>query len=106
MLDSIKRQVTQHLMSVQIRSQAEVEEAERRAEEAAQALKNVQYHHADYDEALAQAAGGGRGGRAAPSTRRPSPSCAAARRSAATTLPVRVGQEVQELPRQARLTPD
>ncbi len=55
MLDSIKRQVTQHLMSVQIRSQAEVEEAERRAEEAAQALKNVQYHHADYDEALAQA---------------------------------------------------
>jgi preprotein translocase subunit SecA len=56
MLDSIKRQVTQHLMAVQIRSQAEVEEAERRAEEAAQALKNVQYHHADPDEALAQAA--------------------------------------------------
>jgi preprotein translocase subunit SecA len=56
MLDSIKRQVTQHLMAVQIRSQAEVEEAERRAEEAAQAVKNVQYHHADPDEALAQAA--------------------------------------------------
>ncbi|MBL0143395.1 MAG: preprotein translocase subunit SecA [Betaproteobacteria bacterium] len=55
MLDSIKRQVTQHLMAVQIRSQAEVEEAERRAEEAAQAVKNVQYHHADYDEALARA---------------------------------------------------
>jgi len=55
MLDSIKRQVTQHLMAVQIRSQAEVEEAERRAEEAAQAVKNVQYHHADYEEALAQA---------------------------------------------------
>ncbi|MBK6981481.1 MAG: preprotein translocase subunit SecA [Betaproteobacteria bacterium] len=53
MLDSIKRQVTQHLMAVQIRSQAEVEEAERRAEEAAQAVKNVRYHHADYDEALA-----------------------------------------------------
>jgi preprotein translocase subunit SecA len=57
MLDSIKRQVTQHLMAVQIRSQAEVEEAERRAEEAAQAVKNVQYHHADYDEALASQAG-------------------------------------------------
>ncbi|HEX4943159.1 MAG TPA: preprotein translocase subunit SecA [Usitatibacteraceae bacterium] len=55
MLDSIKRQVTQHLMAVQIRSQAEVEEAERKAEEAAQAVKNVQYVHADYDEALAQA---------------------------------------------------
>jgi preprotein translocase subunit SecA len=60
MLDSIKRQVTQHLLAVQIRSQAEVEEAERRAEEAAQAVKNVQYHHADYDQALAaEAAEGG-----------------------------------------------
>jgi len=66
MLDSIKRQVTQHLMAVQIRSQAEVEEAERRAEEAAQALKNVQYHHADYNEALAQeASGAGEGAEAA-----------------------------------------
>ncbi|HQZ45234.1 MAG TPA: SEC-C metal-binding domain-containing protein, partial [Usitatibacteraceae bacterium] len=64
--DSIKRQVTQHLMAVQIRSQAEVEEAERRAEEAAQALKNVQYHHADYNEALAQeASGAGEGAEAA-----------------------------------------
>jgi preprotein translocase subunit SecA len=62
MLDSIKREVTQHLMAVQIRSQEQVEEAERRAEEAAQAVKNVQYHHADYDEALAQApAAGGEG---------------------------------------------
>jgi preprotein translocase subunit SecA len=60
MLDSIKRQVTQHLLAVQIRSQAEVEEAERRAEEAAQAVKNVQYHHADYEQALAgEAAEGG-----------------------------------------------
>ena len=55
MLDSIKREVTQHLMAVQIRSQEQVEEAERKAEEAAQAVKNVQYHHADYDQALARA---------------------------------------------------
>jgi preprotein translocase subunit SecA len=55
MLDSIKREVTQHLMAVQIRSQEQVEEAERKAEEAAQAVKNVQYHHADYEQALAQA---------------------------------------------------
>jgi len=48
MLDSIKREVTRHLMAVQVRSQAEVEEAERRAEEAARALKNVQYQHADF----------------------------------------------------------
>ncbi|MCW5593486.1 MAG: SEC-C domain-containing protein, partial [Burkholderiales bacterium] len=59
MLDSIKRQVTQHMMAVQIRSQAEVEEAERRAEEAAQAVRNVQYHHADPDQALAQSAAEG-----------------------------------------------
>jgi len=64
MLDSIKREVTQHLMAVQIRSQEQVEEAERKAEEAAQAVKNVQYHHADYDQALAaspegEAAAGG-----------------------------------------------
>ncbi|MEO5694286.1 MAG: preprotein translocase subunit SecA [Usitatibacter sp.] len=59
MLDSIKREVTRHLMAVQVRSQQEVEEAERRAEEAAHALKNVQYQHADFqpgvgDEAAEQ----------------------------------------------------
>jgi preprotein translocase subunit SecA len=48
MLDSIKREVTKHLMAVQIRSQEQVEEAERRAEEAARALKNIQYQHADF----------------------------------------------------------
>ncbi|MBC8023120.1 MAG: preprotein translocase subunit SecA [Burkholderiales bacterium] len=47
MLDSIKREVTRHLLAVQVRSQEEVEEAERRAEEAARALKNVQYKHED-----------------------------------------------------------
>jgi preprotein translocase subunit SecA len=47
MLDSIKREVTRHLMAVQVRSQEEVEEAERRAEEAARALKNIQYQHPD-----------------------------------------------------------
>ena len=57
MLDSIKREVTQHLMAVQIRSQEQVQEAERKAEEAAAALKNVQYHHADFNEAAAQADG-------------------------------------------------
>src|SRR6185369_15574983 len=34
MLDSIKREVTRHLLAVQVRSREEVEEAERRAEEA------------------------------------------------------------------------
>ena len=51
MLDSIKRDVTQTLMNVQIRSEADVAAAE-----APHAPENVQYHHADYEEALAQPA--------------------------------------------------
>ncbi len=49
MLDAIKREVTQVLMTVQVRSEADVESVE-----AAPAPENVQYHHADYDEALEQ----------------------------------------------------
>jgi preprotein translocase subunit SecA len=52
MLDAIKREVTQVLMTVQVRSEHDVE-----AVEAAPAPENVQYHHADYDEALAPSAG-------------------------------------------------
>jgi len=48
MLDSIKREVTRHLMAVQIRTQEQIQEAERQAEEAARAVKNVQYRHADF----------------------------------------------------------
>jgi len=72
MLDSIKREVTRHLMAVQVRSQQEVEEAERRAEEAARALKNVQYQHADFhpgvgdDASEPEPAGGGVAVAAAP----------------------------------------
>jgi len=51
MLDSIKRDVTQTLMNVQIRSEADVAAAE-----APHVPENVQYHHADYEEALAQPA--------------------------------------------------
>ena len=49
MLDVIKREVTQVLMTVQVRSQEEVVPVE-----PAPQAENVQYHHADYDEALAQ----------------------------------------------------
>ena len=48
MLDAIKRDVTQTLMNVQIRSEADVAAAE-----VPHAPENVQYHHADYEEALA-----------------------------------------------------
>jgi preprotein translocase subunit SecA len=54
MLDSIKREVSRHLLAVQVRSEEEVREAERKAEEAAHALKNVQYQHADFGQALAE----------------------------------------------------
>ena len=54
MLDGIKRQVTQILINVQVRNESEVAAAEKAAEEAAaHAAQNVQYHHADYDQALA-----------------------------------------------------
>jgi preprotein translocase subunit SecA len=56
MLDSIKREVTRHLLAVQVRSEEEVREAERRAEEAAHALKNVQYQHPEIGQAAADEA--------------------------------------------------
>ena len=49
MLGTISREVTQITLTVQIRSEADVEAVE--PQEAP--VSNVQYHHADYDEALA-----------------------------------------------------
>jgi preprotein translocase subunit SecA len=54
LLDTVKREVTQVTMMVQIRSEADVEAVEKPAE-----LENVRYQHADYDEALANDAGEG-----------------------------------------------
>ncbi|MBS0354861.1 MAG: preprotein translocase subunit SecA [Proteobacteria bacterium] len=48
LLQVVRTEVTKLLMTVQIRSEAQLEEAEAPPE-----LENVQYHHADYDEALA-----------------------------------------------------
>ncbi len=47
MLEAIKRDVTQTLMNVQIRSEADVAAAE-----VPHTPENVQYHHSDYEEAL------------------------------------------------------
>jgi preprotein translocase subunit SecA len=56
MLDVVKREVTQILVRVQVATQEQVEAAERAAEEAAaRAVQNVQYHHADTEQALAEA---------------------------------------------------
>ncbi|MDE2422783.1 MAG: preprotein translocase subunit SecA [Betaproteobacteria bacterium] len=52
MLDGIKRDVTQLLCRVEVSMQSEVEKAVEQ-EAQAQQLSNVQYHHADYDDALA-----------------------------------------------------
>jgi len=48
MLESIRTDVTQNLLTVQIRSEADIE-----AVEAPVALENVRYQHANFDEALA-----------------------------------------------------
>ena len=48
LLQSVRVEVTRLLMTVQIRNDSALEEADTRAD-----VDNVQYHHADYDEALA-----------------------------------------------------
>jgi preprotein translocase subunit SecA len=52
LLEIVKREVTQVLMRIQVRTEQEVQQAEEHVPE----VKNVQYHHADYEEALAAAA--------------------------------------------------
>jgi preprotein translocase subunit SecA len=47
LLDTIRREVTRVLVTVQIRSQSDVEETAPQSD-----VENVQYHHAGYDEAL------------------------------------------------------
>ncbi|ABE50501.1 preprotein translocase subunit SecA [Methylobacillus flagellatus] len=50
MLDTVKREVTQVTMLVKVQSEADVEAVEKHPE-----LENVQYQHADFDEALGNA---------------------------------------------------
>jgi preprotein translocase subunit SecA len=47
LLDTVKREVTQVTMLVQVKTEADVEAVDKPAE-----IENVQYQHADYDEAL------------------------------------------------------
>jgi preprotein translocase subunit SecA len=51
LLNTVRQEVTRLLVTVEIRSEAQIEEAEQQHPQ----LENVQYHHADYDEALAAA---------------------------------------------------
>ena len=66
MLESVKSEVTQVLMNVQIRSEQDVTAAEA---EAPHAPSNVQYHHANYEEALGHADGESEEGEKAPFVR-------------------------------------
>lgn len=52
MLNAIAREVTQITLTVQVRTQADIEAVEQQAP----TLFNVQYHHADFDEALGKPA--------------------------------------------------
>ena len=56
LLDAVRKEVTRVVFTVQIRSQEDVEETAPRAD-----VQNVQYQHADYDEALAGEGGEGAG---------------------------------------------
>ena len=51
LLNTVKADVIKLLMTVEIRSQEQIEEVEQHPPQ----LENVQYHHADYDEALGTA---------------------------------------------------
>lgn len=54
LLGTVRNEVTRLLMTVEIKSEAQIEEAEQHHPQ----VENVQYHHADYEEALAAAATG------------------------------------------------
>ncbi len=51
LLGTVRNEVSRLLMTVEIRSEAQIEEAEQQHPQ----LENVQYHHADYDEVLGTA---------------------------------------------------
>jgi preprotein translocase subunit SecA len=51
LLQVVRTEVTKLLMTVEVRSEAQIEEAEQHHPQ----VENVQYHHADYDEALGTA---------------------------------------------------
>ena len=57
LLDVVKREVTQKLMLVRVQTEQEVEQAAEQIEHVPEP-KNVQYHHADYEEALETAQAG------------------------------------------------
>ena len=57
LLDVVKREVTQKLMLVRVQTEQEVEQAAEQVEHVPEP-KNVQYHHADYEEALETAHAG------------------------------------------------
>jgi preprotein translocase subunit SecA len=70
LLDVVRRDVTKLLMTIQIRTESQLEEAEKPAE-----VENVEYHHASYDEALGggESQGGAQPAQAGPKVGRNDP---------------------------------
>ena len=101
MLDRIKQDVVKIVLTVQVRTQEDVQ-----AVEEAPAVTNVQYQHADYDEALAAPPRGGEDpAAAAAAVAVAAPFVRGGREGRAQrSVPVRIGQEIQALPRPPRLT--
>ena len=89
LLDSVRVEVNRLLMTVQVRAE-EVEETAPHAE-----VQNVQYHHAGYDEVIAPSDEEAAAQGAADS--RPSQS------RSQRPLPLRIGQEIQAVPREVEL---
>ena len=88
MLEEIKAEVTRTLMTVQIRSEQQVEAVA----ETQQQPVNVQYHHAAYEEVLGEEELPG--GRRSPGAFREAPAfCAAGPGRSAGTIPAHVDQE-------------
>ena len=98
MLDRIKQDVVRIVLTVQVRTQEDVA-----AVEEAPAVTNVQYQHAEYDEALAGARTTTADGAAAAPA--PAPFVRGGRESRPQrSVPVRVGQEIQAVSRAPGLT--
>jgi preprotein translocase subunit SecA len=90
LLQTVRSEVSKLLMTVEVRSEEQIEEVE-----APPQLENVQYHHADYDEALG-------------ATAEPKPAQPIERHTPKVgrndPCPCGSGKKVQALPRQTELT--
>ena len=96
MLDRIKHDVVKIVLTVQVRSEQDVQ-----AVEEAPAVSNVRYQHADYDEALAAKPDDPPSARHRDCDRGAAVQARRAESRAQRSVSLRIGQEIQALPRRA-----